>query len=238
MRQRTGGWSTAIIGAILLLAGLVWGLVGSHQIAYENSQAGVNYDPKYGETSGNLYFYDPGSAEYFIAYSADFTPAFSQSTFDNANHYTFVARTDTKDPNITLSGTAIDSAHTIEKLTAYSRDGSVLGTYTTAEYNANPNGIYVSVWSNALWLVGIGLLLAVGGVLQVARAPKTNFSIGGAMVPPYQPVPPAYPPVPPGAYPPADPYAQAYQGPGQYPPANSYAQPSNTPNPYQQPPQG
>ena len=242
MRPKTRGWSTVVIGMIVLIAGLAWGLIGSHQIAYESSQSGADYNPQFGETSGNLYFHVAGSPDYFIAFASDFDPAISQSDFANMDHYVFLARTDTSDPNITLSGTSINSAHKVEKLTLYAKDGSVISTHTTAEYTANPNGVYVSVWSNAGWLAGFGLLLAVAGLLQALRAPKTNFSIGTPGTAFYQPVPPAYPPTQPGAgyppagaaypptqpgagYPPADPYGQAYRGPEQYPSSNPYNQP-------------
>lgn len=229
MGRKTGNWFAFVVGIVCLIGGLGWGLIGSHQLAYESSQPGVDYNPQFGETSGNVYFRAAGSSDYFIAFETDFSPAISQNDFANMDHYDFLARADTSDPNITLSGTSIDSAHKIEKLTLYAKDGSVIATYTTAEYNANPNGVYVSTWSNAVWLTVFGLVLAAAGLLQVLRTPKTNFSISGPGVPPYQPVPPAYPPAQPGAaYPPVDPYGQAYQGPAQYPPSN----------PYNQPPQG
>jgi hypothetical protein len=242
MRQKNGGWAAVVIGTVLLIAGLAWGLIGSHQDSYVKSQPGVNYDPGFGETSGNLYFHAPDSSDYFIAYSTDFSPAITQSVFNSVDHYAFVARPDTSDPQVTLNGTTIDSAHKIEKLTLYAQNGSVIATYTTAEYRANPNGIYISAWSNAGWLAGFGLLMALAGLLQAFRAPKTSFRISGSTaMPSYQPIPPSYPSVQPGAspyqQPPTDPYAQPYQNPGQYPSIDPYAQPYNNPNPYQQPPQ-
>ena len=239
MTQKTGGWTTVVIGTVLLIAGLAWGLIGSHQISYENSQQNITYRIGTGTTSGNVYIHADGSNEYFVALSDDFTPPIARSDIDNSTAISFVARTDTTSIDLDVNGTTINEAHKIEKLVFLDKNGGTMATYTTAEYNANPNGVYASVWSDAGWLVGFSLLLVVAGLIQALRAPKTNFSIGGGTVPPYRPMPPSYPPAQTDApYAPTNPYSQAYQGPSQYPSANPYAQPSNNPNPYQQPPQG
>lgn len=248
MRQKTGGWFSVIIGAVLLLVGLVWGLVGSHQVSYVNSLQNVTYRIAIGSDSGNVYIHQDGLSEYFVALKTDFSPAIAQSDIDNSTGLSFVARTDTTSVDLNANGTTITEAHKIEKLVFYDKNGATMATYTTSEYTANPNGAYASAWSSAIWVVVLGILLAAAGLWSALRAPKTAFSIGGTGVPAYPPVyppaqpgayppaqPGAYPPAQPGAYPPSNPYGQAYQGTEQYPQPNPYGQPGS--NPYQQPPQ-
>lgn len=234
MRQRTGGVASIVIGIILLLVGLVWGLASSHQVSYVSSHDNVTYRIGVGTDSGNVYIHADGSSEYFVALKGDFSPAIAQSDIDNSTSISFIARTDTTSINLDANGTTIDEAHKIEKLVFYDKNGGTMATYTTSEYTANPNGVSTNSWSSAIWVVILGVLLLIGGIIGAARRRKTAFSIGNAGVPPYQPVPPGYPPAQPGAYPPPqpgayppqqNPYGQAYQGPGQYPP------PGN--NPYQ-----
>ncbi len=171
------------------------------------------------------------------------TSAISQSDIDNSASIGFVARTDTFDPNVEVNGTTIDNAHKIEKLVFYDKNGGVMSTYTTSEYTSNPNGVYAGTWSESIWAIVAGVVLALAGIVQVTRKRNTSFSIGSAGAPPYQPVPPAYPGaqpgaaypnVPPAPYPPANPYGQ---------PANPYGRPAEQypQNPYNnpyQPPQG
>lgn len=230
MRRRAGGGASAVIGIILLIVGLAWGLTGTHQVGYSNSQQNVTYHIGVGTDSGNVYIHADGSDEYFVALKGDFNPDIAQSDIDNSAGLSFVARTDTTSIELNAdNGATITEAHKIEKLVFFDKNGSTMATYVTTEYTSNPNGVSVNAWSSAIWLVVLGLLLAVLGVFQVMRKRNTNFSIGGA--PAYQPVPPAYPPTQPGvSYPPANPYGQAYQNPAQYPQQGG--------NPYQQPPQG
>jgi hypothetical protein len=251
MRGKTGGWFSVVLGVVLLIGGLVWGLAGSHQVSYENSSTTGTYDIQMGSSTGNVYVQAKGSDEYFVALSGDFSPAISQSDIDNSASISFVARTDTFDPNVEVNGTTIDSAHKIEKLVFYDKNGGVMSTYTTSEYTSNPNGVYASAWSESIWAIVAGVVLALAGIVQVTRKRNTSFSIGGAGAPPYQPVPPAYPGaqpgvaypnVPPAQYPSANPYGQPAQ---QYPqnpygrPAEQYPQnPNPYNNPYQRPPQG
>lgn len=251
MRQKTGGWVSVVIGAILLIVGLVWGLAGTHQVSYENSLQNITYRIATGTKSGNVYIHADGSNEYFVALNSDFSPAISQNDIDNSTGLSFVARTDTTSIDLDANGTTITEAHKIEKLVFYDKSGATMATYTTSEYTANPNGVNSNGWSSAIWVVILGVLLAVAGIWSALRAPKTAFSIGGTGTgfsiggtgapgypPNYPPAQPgAYPPAQPGAYPPQppNPYGQAYQGTEQYPQPNPYGQPGN--NPYQQPPQ-
>lgn len=228
MNRRSGGLTSLVIGALLLLGGLIWGLAGSHQISYQNSQQGTTYLAGVGENSGNIYIHAQGSSEYYVALSDDFSSV-PESSLDKADNFSFVARTDTTDISLKVEGTTIDKAHKIEQLTLLNSSGSAFATYASSEYKSNPNGVYSSVWGEAIWLVVLGALFVLGGLFDMRRRSKLNtgFSIGNApgTPPAYPGAPPAYPATPPAypatppAYPPApsappaDPYGQAYRGP-------------------------
>lgn len=244
--RKAGGLFIIVVGVILVIAALIWGITGSHHVDYQNSQDNVTYHIGEGTSSNNVYIHADGSLEYFVALSGDFTPSISQSDIDNSTSISFIARTDTTDINLDANGTTIKQAHKIEKLVFYDKNDKVMATYTTNEYKANPNGVAANTWPQAIGLGLLGLLLLLGGIVNIARQPKTSFSIGGpaqpyqpgvppnaptyppnaynagAGAPPYQPGAPAYPPNQP-----ANPYGQPYQGAEQYPQPN---------NPYQQPP--
>jgi hypothetical protein len=231
-------WGLIIVGVLLVIGGVIWGLT-SHQVSYQSSQQGANYHLATGTQSGNLYVNADGSSDYFAAFKGDFNPPISQSDIDNAASISFVARTDTStlDPALNTDTGTVNDAHKIEKIVFYDKNNQVIATYTTAEYNANPNGFYDNEWLKSIWLVLVGLLLGGAALLlpMFAKKPQPNagFNMGapGAQLyqpnaygQPYQgpqsyqqPQYPAQPPVygQPGQYPPQQP---AYGQPGQYPP--------------------
>jgi len=225
-------WALILCGVALIIGGLIWGAAGSHQVTYENSQQNVSYHIGTGTDTGNVYINADGSSDYFVALSGSFTPAIAQSDIDNSTNISFVARTDTTSVDLDANGTTVNDAHQIEKLVFYDDKGNVLGTHTTAEYTANPNGFYDNEWLKAIWLVVIGLVLAVAAVLlpMLRKQPQKSASVPAAAVG-VQPSP-AY-----QQYQQPNAYGQSYQGPQQYPQAAPYPpqQPGN--NPYQQPQQ-
>jgi len=233
----TRRWGLLIVGVALIIGGVVWGMT-SHQVTYQTSKQDVTYHIAIGETSGNVYINPDGSSDYFVAFKNDFNPQITQSDIDNSDTISFVARTDTSslDPALEVNGTTINDAHKIEKLVFYDKSGNVQKTFTTAEYQANPNGFNDNEWIKSIWLIIAGAILALLALIVPMMVkkpqPSTGFSIGaGGGQPPYgQPYPQQ----------PTNPYEQPYQGPGQYPqgaaypPPPTYGQPGN---PYQQPPQ-
>lgn len=230
-------WALIACGVALVIAGLIWGAAGSHQVSYENSLQNVSYHTGSGSQSGNIYINADGSSDYFVALSGNFNPPIAQSDIDNSTSISFVARTDTTSIDLDVNGTTISEAHAIEKLVFYDKNGNVLATHITAEYTANPNGFYDNEWLKAIWLIVIGLILGIVAFLypMLRKRPQRSASshaaaVGAQPSPPYQP------------YQPPNPYGQAYQGPQQYPPVPpyppqqpGYGQPGD--NPYQQPPQ-
>jgi hypothetical protein len=259
-------WGLIVLGIALVLAGLIWGVVGTKQInyvtgqkevRYANAQQAGNYHIGTGTESGNTYVYADGSSDYYVALSGDFNPPIAKSDIDNSDSVSFIARSDTTDVNVTINGNDITSAHKIEKLVFYDDKGNITATYTTSEYTANPNGISENAWLKSIWLLLAGLIIA-GAALIIPRViktpqPSTSFNIGAAGAQPFQqpnpygqppqqpgafqqPNPYGQPPQQPAAYPQQDPYQQAYQGPGQYPQSPPAYPPAGS-NPYQQPPQ-
>jgi len=229
MRLLRRRWGLILIGAIMVIGGLIWGLT-SHQVGYQSSQQNVTYRIAIGSQSGNTYIHADGSSDYFAAFSGDFNPPITQSAIDNSNTISFVARTDTSSLNPALNapdGSTVNDAHKIEKLVFYDKSGNVQGTFTTTEYDANPNGFNDNEWLKAIWLIIAGVLVAVAAFLypMLVKQPQVNtgFSINAPGAQPYhQP------------YQQPDPYGQAYQGPAQYPQGTPY--PPQTPA-YGQPPQ-
>ncbi|HLI69400.1 MAG TPA: hypothetical protein VKV19_06535 [Ktedonobacteraceae bacterium] len=227
-------WGLIIIGAALVIGGLIWGAT-SKQVTYENSQTNVTYHIGTGESTGNVYINADGSSDYFVALKGDFNPPIAQSDIDNSTSISFVARTDTTSVDLQLDdGTTVNEAHPIEKLVFYDKNGNVMATYTTAEYNANPNGFYDNEWLKSIWLILAGLIIGGAALIypMISKKPAVNagFNIGPTGAQPYQPY--QQPSV---TYEQPNPYGQAYQGPQQYPSQQgaSYppAQPGNNPYP-------
>ncbi|HZU70204.1 MAG TPA: hypothetical protein VFA09_23235 [Ktedonobacteraceae bacterium] len=251
----TRRWGLIVCGVILVIAGLIWGAVGSHQVTYETSQPNTNYHIGSGSETGNIYINADGSSDYFVALNGSFGRSVAQSDIDNSTAISFVARTDTTSVDLNVNGTTVNEAHQIEKLVFYDSSGNVLGTYTTSEYLANPNGFYDNEWLKSIWLIIAGAILGVLGLVlpmfrkrpQVA-SPVFTGAVGAQPAQPYSPyqAPTVYGQPYQGPQAAPDPYGQAYQGPQQYPQqypqATQYPsqQPGNQPgyNPYQQPPQG
>ncbi len=237
-------WGLIVVGALLVIGGLIWGLT-SHDISYQ-SYSRANYDINTGKTSGNVYINTKGSNEFFAAFKDDFSPAIATSDLDKTDTVSFIARTDTStlDPALNANGTTINDAHKIEQLVLYDQSGNKINTYTSTEYNANPNGFNDNHWLLASLLLIVGLLLGGAAFAYPMLAKKqqagTNFNMGANPVQPYQQ---PYPQQQPYAQPnPQQPYAQPnpYGQPQQpYAQPNPYGQPqpSAQPNPYGQPPQ-
>ncbi|MGH2480579.1 MAG: hypothetical protein ACRDHW_13065, partial [Ktedonobacteraceae bacterium] len=237
--------------AVVIIIGLVVG-VTSKQVSYIQSHGGTGYHVVPGERTGNLYINADGSDDFYVAFSSDFSVP--QSILSAPGSISFIARSDTSslDPAFDApDGTTVNDAHKIEKIVFEDNNGKVQGTYTTAEYNANPNGASINNWPAGLGVMGLGVLLAVLGLFVSRRKQPQGFSmapVGGVQQPMYgapaatpygQPAPNPYGQPYPGAAPmgqPApNPYGQPYPG---QPAPNPYGQPypgQPAPNPYGQP---
>jgi len=223
-------WGIVIIGAILVVAGLVWGLA-SQQIAFTSFVKGGIQD-QYNVYSGNLgntYITIKGSSNTYIAQVGDIQPAIDQTALNNAASLSFVASSQTADVQATLEGNTVTSEYIIEKITFYDNNGTAVSTSTTADYNAHPNGFTQDNWSKSIWLILVGILMAGAALIYplISKKPQPsasfNIGVGGVQQPyaqPQQPYAQPYQPQQPYAQPPQanpNPYAQSYQGTEQYP---------------------
>src|SRR5262245_3556697 len=73
------GW--IVIGVGLISGGLIWGF-NSHQVSYQSYSRNSNYDITRGTVSGNVYFHENGSSDYFAAFMTDFTPIINSNDID------------------------------------------------------------------------------------------------------------------------------------------------------------
>jgi hypothetical protein len=242
----TNRWGLLIVGAVLLIGGLVWGL-SSHQVSYIqiNNASPDAYGLGTGESSGNLYINAKGSDDYYVGFASDFQV--SSDDLSKTASFSIIARNDTSelDPPLNADdGSTISDAHKIEQLVLKDQNGNVINTFTTSEFLANPNGLDENNWLKAIWLVLLGLIVAGAALIYplISKKPQVgasfNIGAGGIQQPYQQPQqfgqqpqqfgqqPPQYgQPQPPQYGQPQygqpqsqpDPYAQSYQGPDQYP---------------------
>jgi hypothetical protein len=223
-------------GVALVIAGLIWGAAGSHQVSYESSQQNVSYHIAAGTQTGNIYIHAEGSSDYFVVLSGSFHPTVTQSDIDNSTSIHFVARTDTTSISLDANGTTISEAHPIEELIFYDKNGNVQTTFITAEYTANPNGFFDNEWLKAIWLMIIGLILGVVAFLypRLRKQPQGSANLHAAAVG-AQPSQPYQPYQQPNPYGQEYPRSEQYLQPAPYPPQQTgYGQPESIP--YQQPP--
>src|SRR5260370_4838124 len=153
-------WGIMVIGAILVISGLIWGLE-SQQVSYQSYQQGSNYEIAMGTQSGNVFINAKGSPDYFVALKGDFTPPITDNTITHGAAVSFVARTDYSalDTKLTTDTGTVSEAHKIEKVVFYDQNGNVVASYTTAEYNANPNGFTQNNWLYSIWLILAGVVV-------------------------------------------------------------------------------
>jgi len=232
-------WGRIIVGALLIVIGLVVGAT-SQQVSYIQSSATTTYEAAVGKTSGNLYLHVSGSDDYYVGFNSDFTVP--QDVLSKFATMSFIARSDTStlDPALNApDGTTVNDAHKIEKITFKDNSGAVLGTYTTAEYTANPNGVYNNKWPIGLLVALLGAIILVVPflwlMLRKRKQTDMGFSAAANNFQPQQPYgqQPPYGQPAGNPYPPQQqPYPQAAPYPPQQPP---YGQPAGNPYPPQQP---
>ncbi len=170
-------WGLAVASVLLITIGLIWGIT-SHSVDYQNYAPNANYTISAGLQSGNVYLNKDGSSDYFAAFKNDFPAAIAASDLDQQAIVSFVARTDssTLSPTLNTGSATINDAHRIEKLVLYDQNGNIIKTYTSAEYDANPNGFYVNNWLIASLLLLAGLLLAAWDLIYPRLMKKPQIS--------------------------------------------------------------
>jgi len=169
---RRRGWT--LIGALVLLAGVLWG-VSSPTVSY----IGPPGDPTTHLSmtiakNGDVYIYPTNKSIFFIARHDDFSSPINIPSTDILVH--FVARPDTISVNDTIERNLhVTQAHVIKMLELDKLDKTLLATYTTSDYNPSSDGYYESRWwPGSITLMAVGLLIAC-----VALFVRRKTSAGG-----------------------------------------------------------
>ncbi len=208
----TRRWGLLIIGAALLIGGLIYG-ASSHQVAYQNVGQGTVAHFLAGDSTGYLKM--DGSETLYVINENDFTPTINGTdAFANGDTISFVYRTDgtTNIDETSTIGTHLSGpAYTIVELTVYANGSQKV--YNTSDYSQHPSGFYQNNWLGGGAIAFIGFIIFdLAFVLPLILKKKK--------------VQPAYSPVAmgvPGQGQP-NPYQQPYQNPGQYNQYDQYGQ--------------
>jgi hypothetical protein len=230
---RTRRWGLIVIGAALLIGGLIWG-ASSHPVAYQSVSQGTVAHFLAGDSTGYLKM--DGSERLYIINENDFTPTINGTdTFANGDTISFVYRTDgtTNIDETSTIGTHLSGpAYTIVELTVYVNGRQKV--YNTSDYSQHPSGSYQNNWLGGGTLAFIGFIIAglafvlpliLKNKVQPAYSPAAMGMQGQGQPNLYQQQ----------AY--QQPYQQPYQNPGQYNQYDQYGQ-YNQNNAYPpQPPQ-
>lgn len=245
----TRRWGLIIIGALLLIGGLIYS-ASSHNVSYTKLSHQTVAHYLSGGGDNKAYMEMEGSSNLYEVNETSFTPAFSADAL-TSNTIDFVYRPDQTDSiDVTSTNTSTHlqgDAYTVEQITVYDSNGQNPKTYVRQEYQNNPNGFYENNWPGGLGLAFLGLVIGglafiLPGLLARRRgqtAYKAAPAAGGAMPPnayQQQPYSGQMPYQQQQSYPGQTPYAQPQQyippvGAGQFPP--QYPQP----DPYPQAPQ-
>lgn len=247
----TRRWGLIIIGALVLIGGLIYG-ANSHNVAYQSVSPGSVAHFLSGD-SGTGYLQMSGSPKLYVLNESDFIPAINgTNTFGDGDNISFVYRTDGTtdiDQTSTIGTHLAGPAYTVVELTVFSSNGQQV--FKTSNYSQNPDGFYQNNWlvGGAIAFVGLiilALAFILPSVLKKKQQPAYNAATMGMGLqgqpnpyqqpnsPPYQQ--PFQPPIQP-------PYQQPYQDParyGQYPPQQPGQYPPSPygqPDPYQPPQQ-
>jgi hypothetical protein len=232
------GWGLIILGGILVIAGIYYGL-GSHQVTYRSvgQETVTHFLSGDGSSSDqNGYLQLENDPNLYVLNESDFTPTLNGNSFGDSDVISFIYRPDTTtsyDVKATNTSTELQgNFYTIEQITVAGSNGQSPKVYTSSEYKQNPKGFYQNNWwpsSLNNWWQHIGGGMVVFGLIIVVLAlvvsmlggkskaqPKQTYQQGGQQYP-YQP----------------QAYGQSYQYPNQY---SQYPQQSyqNAPQ-YQQP---
>jgi len=262
----TRRWGLIIVGALLLIGGLIYG-ANSHSVSYQKVSEGTVAHFLSGGSSNTGYLQMSGSPTLYVLNENDFTPSINGiNSFGDGDHVSFIYRTDGTtdiDQTSTIGTHLVGPAYTVVELTVFASNGQQV--YNTSDYSKNPNGFYQNNWGLGGTLAFIGLLIVglafVLPSLLKKKQPAYNAAVPGSNLgmqgqpyqQPYQQPYPAptgyeqYPPQQPGQYPQSPPPPQQA---GQYPqssynqPYQPYGQaqpgqfdPTQVANPYNQPPQ-
>ncbi len=157
-RRAPAFFAMIILGFILLLAGIVYGL-GSRHVQYKSvAQGSIAH---YLSADGTGYLQMENNPTLYIVHQDNFTPKLA--TFADSDTISFVydpAETMSVDVKSTLGTHLVGTASKVVAITAIDTTGKK--TYTTPEYVSNPQGYDHNQWPLGLGLLIAGLLLMGG----------------------------------------------------------------------------
>ena len=159
MVTRRLGWT--VIGALVLLTGILWG-ISSPTVPYIGLPQGGGPLQVFSTTNGDIYLYPADKSAFFIARHDDFSPPIDPTKIHMDVLLDLVARSDTIRVNDAIKGNQpVTDAHVIEKLVLYNLNNKPLGTYTASDYDPSTGGYYENRWwPGASALMAVGLLIA------------------------------------------------------------------------------
>ncbi len=249
----TRRWGLIVVGAVLVLAGLIVG-ANSHQVTYQTVNKGtiIHYLYGGGSDDNDAYIELQDGSLYFLNES-DFTPTLNSDSIKSQVASIVYDSANTKSIDVSSSNTSTHLSGTgdqVVQLVSFDDGGQNPTTFTTSEYHQNPSGFYQNDWGWGGVLLVLGLLIGGAALLVPMLMPglaakAKQGSPGFSMSPPanayQQPLNEQ-----PGPYPSANP-SYPYPGAAQYPPQGGYpphpaqyGQPSQgpvAPTQYGQPPQ-
>jgi hypothetical protein len=176
----TQRWGWTLIGALVLLTGILWG-ISSPIIPYMGLSEGSGQIQVFPTKNGDIYVYPTDKSAFFIARHDDFSPPIDSNKIHMDIVLDGVARSDTIRVNDVIGDQPVTDAHVIEKLVLYNLNNKPLGTYTASDYDPNTGGYYENRWwPGASALMAVGLLIA-SAALFVRRKPIRRPPSGDLM---------------------------------------------------------
>lgn len=234
----TRRWGLIIVGAALLIGGLIYG-ANSHSVAYKSVGQGTVAHFLAGDSTGYLKM--DNSSTLYVLNENDFTPTINgTNTFANGDTISFVYRTDgtTNIDETSTIGTHLSGpAYTIVELTVYANGGQKV--YNTADYSQHPSGFYQNNWlvGGAIAFIGfiiVDLAFILPLILKKKKVQTAYSPVAMGMQGQGQPNPYQQPYQNPGQYNQYDQYGQ-YNQDNAYPPQPPQQQGQYPPSPYNQP---
>ena len=182
MQQRSPAFFAMIaLGAILLLAGIVYGL-GSRHVQYKSVPQGSI--AHYLSADGTDYLQMEGDPALYIVHEDNFSPKLA--SFADSDTISFVydpGETTSIDEKSTLGTHLVGTASKVVEITAIDAANGQK-TYTTPEYTSNSKGYDHNQWPLGIGLLVVGLLLIGGSFflpkkkrLQTTATPLVTPSI-------------------------------------------------------------
>ena len=156
-----------MLGALLCIGGLIFGFTSS-SVPYQSlSQKSVSLLIPHINTpdDGNVYLQDLSNfGVFYIIHDADFSPQVNGSNFQNGAAFTSLMYDGTTTQSIGVQMTSnFGSSAPIDGGTGYTVEQFSLNgaTFTTANFQANPTGLYQNHWLAGGGIACAGLLLLV-----------------------------------------------------------------------------